>query len=183
MWLLVDCIFFPLTSAQLVADFNSLFCIDFILKYMGKGTKHISLKIMLKKKIILSGVRLSLQNQGQALEKIPRSSRFGQSPTRSSTLRVMSIQAWWVDFWLASPCWQQECRGSSSWCWLLCSCPLSCYVFANQSLRQTIRSRSGLTVFVGHIMREQGNSSMEDLYHAHIWPALCMAWALSYTSA
>lgn len=50
MWLLVDCIFFPLTSAQLVADFNSLFCIDFILKYIGKGTKHISLKIMLKKK-------------------------------------------------------------------------------------------------------------------------------------
>lgn len=50
MWLLVDCIFFPLTSAQLVADFNSLFCIDFILKYIGKGTKHISLKIMLKKR-------------------------------------------------------------------------------------------------------------------------------------
>lgn len=63
---------------------------------------------MLKKKIIPSGVRLSLQNQGQALEKIPRSSRFCQSPTLSTTLRVMSTQDWWVDFGLASPCWQSD---------------------------------------------------------------------------
>lgn len=35
-------------------------------------------------------------------------------------------QGWWARFWLASPCWQHEFWGNSSWCWRLC--PLSCYV-------------------------------------------------------
>lgn len=92
MWLLVDYKFFPLTSAPLVAEFNSLSLYFFPFKYIGKDTKHSSLKIILKNKqkiiqrtLITSGMRMCLHNQ----------EKYDPLPVFTILFIFLPHSAWW----------------------------------------------------------------------------------------